>query len=48
MAEVKALAAKGWEFLKKPAVSHALLALALKSKFTAALVPLAAAALGLQ
>lgn len=48
MAELKIIATKVCDFLKKPAVSHALLALALKSKFTAALVPLAAAALGLQ
>jgi len=48
MSELKSLAAKGWNLLKKPAVSHALLALAIKSKYTAALVPLAAALLGVQ
>jgi hypothetical protein len=48
MAELKSLGGKALNLLKKPAVSHALLALALKSKFTAALVPLAGALLGLQ
>lgn len=47
MPEVKAIALKAWAVLKKPTVSHALLALAIKSKYTVALVPLIAALLGL-
>lgn len=48
MAEVKALATKAVAFLKKPAVSHFLLALAVKSKYSAVLVALIGAFLGVQ
>lgn len=48
MAELKVLGTNLVDFLKKPAVSHALLALALKSHYTAGAATLLAAALGLQ
>jgi len=48
MAELNAIASKVWAFLKRPAVSHGLLVLALKSKYTAATAALLASAFGLQ
>lgn len=48
MTELASLASKAWAYLRKPAVSHALLALALKSKYTATAAALLGALLGLQ
>lgn len=48
MQKVKQLAAKALAFLKQPAVSHGLLLLAAKSKYSAVLLALLGAALGIQ
>lgn len=48
MAEVKALALKGYAFLKRPEVSHALVILAAKSKYSALLLAAIGAFLGVQ